>query len=69
MVTVISFSSRENGNCSKILDFLRNNMEDVAAFSFADFLSILVENVITNVLQIASPVHISVIWSLNCWKL
>lgn len=37
MVTVISFSSRENGNCSKILDFLRNNMEDVAAFSFADF--------------------------------
>lgn len=37
MVTIISFSSRKDGNCAKISEFIKENVPQAQIYSFADF--------------------------------
>lgn len=37
MVTIVSFSSRKDGNCNKIACFIRKNIQNTVVYSFADF--------------------------------
>lgn len=36
-ICIVSFSSRQNGNCSQIGEFLKANLSDATLFNFSDF--------------------------------